>query len=78
MLHYLDNFLLLGAADSPECTHVLATTIAICKELEIPLAKENIEGPATSLTFLGICLCTNPLQVPLPQEKHDALQSMLQ
>ena len=78
VLHYLDDFLLLGAPDSLECTHGLATTIAICEELGVPLAEENIEGPVTSLTFLGICLCSNPLQVPLPQEKHDTLQSMLQ
>ena len=78
MLHYFDDFLLLGAPDSPECTHALATTIAICEEFEVPLAKEKIEDPGTRLTFLGICLCSDPLQVSLPQEKYNALQSMLQ
>ena len=77
VLHYLDNFL-LGAPDSPECTYALATTIATCEELGVPLSKKQIEGPVTSLTFLGIRLYSDPLQVSLPQEKHSALQSMLQ
>lgn len=31
VLHYLDNFLLLGALDLPVCTHALASTIVTCE-----------------------------------------------
>ena len=77
VLHYLDDFLLLGAPVHQNAPTHWQLPLLICEELGIPLAKENCEGPVTSLTFLGIHLCSNPLQVSLP-EKHDALQSMLQ
>lgn len=49
-----------------------------CEELGVPLAKEKLEGPVTRFTILGIRICSDPLQVSLPEEKHDAFQSMLQ
>ena len=74
MLHYLYYFLLLGAPNSPESTHAVVIAIANCEELRVPLAKEKIEG---SPRHLGIGLCSNPLEVSLPQEKLHALQLML-
>ena len=78
VLHYLDDFLLMGAPGSHECSHVLATTFSTCEELGVPLALEKVEGPAASLTFLGIRLCSSPLSVSLPGEKITALRGVLQ
>ena len=78
VLHYLDDFLLMGAPGSHECSHVLATTFSTCEELGVPLALDKVEGPAASLTFLGICLCSSPLSVSLPSEKITALRGLLQ
>ena len=77
ILHYLDDFLLLGAPGSPECSNALAITFATCEELRVPLAMDKVEGPAVSLTFLGIRLSSSPLSVSLPQEKVRALQGLL-
>ena len=76
--HYLDDFLLMGAPGSHECSHVLATTFSTCEELGVPLALDKVKGPAASLTFLGIRLCSTPLSVSLPGEKITALRGLLQ
>ena len=78
VLHYLDDFLLLGAPGSLECSHALAITFATCEELGVPLAMDKVEGPAVSLTFLGIHLSSSPPSVSLPREKIRALQGLLQ
>ena len=78
VLHYLDDILLMGAPGSHECSHALATTFSTCEELRVPLAMDKVEGPATSLTFLGIRLCSSPLSVSLPGEKITALRGLLQ
>ena len=67
--HYLDDFLLMEAPGSRECSHALAITFSTCKELGVPLAMDKVVGPVASLTFLGIRLCSSPLSVWLPREK---------
>ena len=69
MLHYLDDFLLLGAPDSPECARALEITIATCEELVISLAKEKLEGPVTSLTFI-LCHSDNSAVVSQINSLH--------
>ena len=78
VLHYLDDFLFLGALNTSECARALTITIATCAELGVPLAQEKIKGPSMSLTFLGICLCSTLLLLSLPQDKVDSLCTMLQ
>ena len=58
-MHYLDDFLLLGPPDSSICQHNLDIFTQVCDELGIPLATEKVEGPSTSLNFLGILLDTH-------------------
>ena len=54
IIHYLDDFLLLGHPNLEECAVALSTTLSTCRELGIPLAADKVEGPAPGLTFLGI------------------------
>jgi len=59
ILHYLDDFLIIGP---PHCTHCQKDPhkfIQLCRSLGIPLASEKVEGPSTSLSFLGITLDTH-------------------
>ncbi len=53
-LHYLDDFLLLGPAGSPAYALALQEVLALCAHLGVPVAEEKTEGPASTLTFLGI------------------------
>ena len=68
-IHDLDDFLLIGPPDSPECAEALQTLLALCKELGIPVAEEKTEGPATILIFLGIEIDTIAMQLRLPGVK---------
>ena len=76
-LHYLDDFLTMGPASSTTCQKNLATFQHVCQELGIPLAVEKIEGPATSLTFLGIILDTSRMEIRLPNDKLQRIQKEL-
>lgn len=77
ILHYLDDFLLLGSPHSPECQQNLDTFIHLCSHLGIPLASEKIEGPSTSLPFLGINIDTSQMEIQLPEEKLARIQELL-
>ena len=77
VIHYIDDFLLLGPPSSPECKEALAITLQTCQELGVPIAPEKTEGPGTSITFLGIQLDSTSMTVSLPQDKLTKLQAMV-
>ena len=68
MIHYLDDFLLLGAPGSVECQQYLSVTLQVCQELGVPVAPEKTEGLALSLTFMGIQLDSVAMCTSLPAE----------
>ena len=53
VLHYIDDFLLLGPPNSPCCAYDLAITLSTCAELGIPMVPEKTEGPVMALSFHG-------------------------
>ena len=57
-IHYLNDFLTMGPAGSNVCQHTLDILMQTCNELGIPLAEDKLEGPSTSITFLGIVIDT--------------------
>ena len=69
LLHCLDDFLTLGPPVAPRCTENLITMKEICAQLGIPLAFDKVEGPSTSLTFVGIILDTEHAEARLPEDK---------
>ena len=77
VIHYMDDFLLMGAPGTTECSHALATTIATCKELGVPLADDKTEGPITELSFLGIQLNSTRMLTSLPLDKLSSLRMMV-
>jgi len=78
ILHYLDDFLLVGPPQSLICQQNLETFLGLCFDLGIPLASEKIEGPSTSLTFLGIIIDTNRMEIRLPDDKIARLYTTLE
>ena len=58
VIHYLDDFLLIGPPNSSQCASALKKTLAICNWLGIPIAPEKVEGLSSQFTFLGIELDT--------------------
>ena len=73
VVHYLNDFLLLGSPGSSECQWALDMTIATCQELGVPFAPEKFCGPSTSLSFLGVILDATSMSAQLPTDKLKAL-----
>ena len=69
IIHYLDDFLVIGAPNTGECQSFLDKMLSYCNTLGFPLATDKIEGPCTSLCFLGICLDTIAMEAKLPDDK---------
>ena len=76
-LHYLDDFLFLGAPPTDEAQRALDTVLTVFRTLGIPVAVHKTEGPATTLVFLGIILDTLGSQLRLPEDKLARLQTLL-
>ncbi len=77
VFHYLDNFIVIGAAMSPERSESLFTLKRICNELGVPLAEEKQDGPTSIITFLGIVIDTEKGELRLPADKlHRLLEEV--
>ena len=77
IVHYLDDFLVVDSPGTTECKDFLDVTQATCAELGVPLAVDKVEGPTTSLSFLGIQLDSLTMQASLPVDKLVRLRSEL-
>ena len=77
VLHYLDDFLLLGSPGSSEAGLALSSATRTFQTLGVPVADHKTEGPATTLSFLGILIDTNRFQLRLPAEKLARLRSLV-
>ena len=75
--NYIDNFVAAGASDSQECEHSSTVMHETCEEVGLPAEPEKDEGPATSISFLGIELDTVALEIRLPGEKLERLRTEL-
>ena len=62
------DFLTLGCPSSPKCQNNLNIIKRTCNTLGILLTAEKVEGPSTSLTWLGITIDTVKMKITL----HDA------
>ena len=76
-LHYLDDFLFLGAPATSEATATLSLVTNVFQHLGIPVATHKTEGPATCVTFLGILIDTQAYELRLPSDKLNRLQALL-
>ena len=77
LLHYLDDFLLFGQPGTLEASQAVATAREVFAEAGIPVAEHKTDGPATSVTFLGILVDTVLFQLRLPADKLARLQVMV-
>jgi len=74
--HYLDDFAVLGPADSEQCGESLGVLKAVCSDLGIPLAPEKQAGPSSEIEFLGIIIDTTQQELRLPEEKLIRLKTL--
>ena len=69
LLHYLDDFFLVGPPDSPLCGTSLNLFIQVAARLGTVVAPEKVEGPITTLDFLGLTLDSVKQEIRLPPNK---------
>ena len=79
LLHYLDDFLTMGRAGSAECARNLQLLVhmELCRELGVPLKWQKVEGPSTTLTFLGIVLDTVKMEMRLSEQRMEELKKLI-
>ena len=63
IMHYLDDFLLVGTPDDHDCAQILDTFLTMCNRLGVPIALDKLVGTTTALTFLGIEIDTQSMQL---------------
>jgi hypothetical protein len=66
---YLDDFIFIGRAHTTACHELLRRFITMCDQFGVPLAHEKQEGPTTTLTYLGLVIDTEKMEVRVPQDK---------
>ncbi len=72
-VQYLDDYFLAGPAESPVCQQAVNTMLQLCHRLGIPVALDKLEGPSTTITFLGIEVDSTRQVVRLPPTKLQEL-----
>ncbi len=72
LLHYLDDFLFFVPPSEPRPHRLLAAVLSALEALGVPVAQDKIEGPSTTITFLGILIdtCRFELRLPGPKLVH--------
>lgn len=77
LMHYLDDFITAGPPGSDRCANNLATSVAACRSLGLPLHPDKCIGPSTRLVVLGIELDSEAQVARLPADKLCALQELI-
>ena len=75
--HYVDNLITIGVPGSKDCASNVLLMHSLCEQLGLPVEPEKDEGPTTTLSFLGIELDSNAMEVRLPEQKLIRLHKLL-
>ncbi|XP_077113160.1 uncharacterized protein LOC143768361 [Ranitomeya variabilis] len=75
--HYLDDFLLVGPANSEACHHALVQFKDVMSRFGVPLSPEKTIGPVSVITFLGIEIDSVAMEFRLPQDKISKLLDLI-
>ena len=78
IIHYLDDFLVAGKANSDSCQKSLNLALRLCRELGVPIMAAKVAGPATTLEFLGLLIDTIRMEISLPGDKLSRLKLLLE
>ena len=54
VLHYLDDFIIIGPPDSPVCQESMSTLDRVCAELGVPIAEHKRDEPSTCIVSLAL------------------------
>ena len=77
LAHYVDDFITVGSPGSGKCGTYMDIMHRVCEDAAMPIEPEKDEGPATTISFLGLELDSVAGEIRLPQEKLQKLRAML-
>jgi len=77
LAHSLDDFVTTGAPGREERSRNAETMHTLCRQLGMPVEPKKDEGPATTISILGLELDSVAMEVRLPQVKLRSLRSLL-
>ena len=75
--HYLDDFSIVGAPKTPECSQSLRIALEMCEQTGFFMKPEKTVGPTTRMIILVVELDSERLQLRLPQDKLDKLRELV-
>ena len=78
VLHYLDDFFVASPRGNNFCSSYVQLVKDAFDHLGVPIADDELEGPATRLTYLGIEIDSDDMVIRLPEEKLFELRSLLE
>ena len=76
-IHYIDDFLTVGAPHTSECLKNTLTMQSVCDNAGLLMEPSKSVGPTTSLVFLGFELDSLNKELHLPLEKLTQLQEQI-
>jgi len=65
LTHYVDDFTTIGAPQSEEYDKNAAIMHEACAVVGLPVAVEKVEGPGTTIVFVGIELDMEAMEIRL-------------
>lgn len=74
VLHYLDDFLVVTAAEEYRGDHALRIVLETFEQLGLPVAWDKLEGPTSCLTFLGFELDSRRNEIRVPSQKMEDIR----
>ena len=77
VFYYLDDFITLGLPLSPQCQRNLEGIIHSCQSTGTPLEEDKCEGPSSVISFLGMELDSQKMEIRLPADKLERLRQLL-
>ena len=75
--HYLDDFLFAGSAGTSNCLNSINIATKLFENLSIPLSPEKYVAPTTTITYLGITIDSQAMEIRLPDEKLESIMALL-
>jgi hypothetical protein len=76
IVHYVDNFMIMIQGLSASKL-ALKTVLGLFSELGIPISMKKLEGPSTSMIFLGIMFDSDSMTIRLDDDKLSAIHEEL-
>lgn len=73
LIHYLNDFLLMGPASSNDFLYMFMVFRMVCTKFSVLLADDKSVWLTTSLEFLGITIDTGCMEFCLPSDKVSCL-----